>query len=62
MKRPTLEDQIEVSKMTREECVEALRPHGFWQTLDFWLFCHCELLWSILHWIRNKSLGGDDGG
>jgi len=50
MERPTLEDQISISKMTDEECVYALMPHGFWQRLDFWIFCHCEFLWNLIHW------------
>lgn len=48
--RPTLEEQIKVSKMTEEELVECLMPHGFWQTLSFWMHNHCELLWHILYW------------
>lgn len=50
MERPTLEDQIRVSKMTCEECVEALMPHTFWQKLSFWIYNHCESLWHIIRW------------
>jgi len=48
--RPTLEDQLAVSKMTNEDCVDALMPHVFWQTLSFWMFTYCEFLWRIIHW------------
>lgn len=44
--RPTLEEQIAVSKMTDEELVELLRP----PRVKFWLYRHCNLLWSIVYW------------
>lgn len=50
MERPTLEDQIRVSKMTREELIDCLIPHTFWEKVNFWIFCHCELSWHIINW------------
>lgn len=50
MERPTLEDQIRVSKMTREELIEVLRPHTLLGMVNFWIFRHCELLWHIINW------------
>ena len=50
MTRPTLEEQIRISKMTEEEWIEALLPHGFWQRLDFWMHNYLLLLWRIIHW------------
>ena len=45
--RPTLEDQIRVSKMTDEKCIKLLVPA---RNIEFWIFRHCELLWHILYW------------
>lgn len=45
-----LEDQITVSKMTKEELIDCLMPHGFRQKIDFWIFCHCEFLWHVIRW------------
>jgi len=50
MKRPTLEDQIRVSKMTDRECVEALLPHTPFGKVDFWLHWRFSLFWSVIHW------------
>lgn len=58
MGRPTLENQIRVSKMTDEECVKALMPHGFWQRANFWIFNHCRLLWCIIRWNWFDAFGG----
>ncbi len=32
--RPTLEEQIAISNLTYEECMEVIKPHG-WKKLDF---------------------------
>jgi hypothetical protein len=61
MDRPTLEEQIRVSKMTDEECIDALIPHTFWGRIDFWLDCHCPLLWRILHWNWFNIYTGESG-
>lgn len=50
MDRPTLEDQIILSKMTREELIDQLMPHGLWQISSFWLHRHCKLLWCVVRW------------
>jgi len=50
MKRPTLDEQIRISKMTDEECIEALVPSKGWQSIDFRIFCHCKVLWQLIHW------------
>ena len=47
--RPTLEEQIAVSKLTYEECMELIRPHGL-KKVDFFLHQKVRWLWSILHW------------
>jgi len=47
--RPTLADQVTISKMTDDELIDCFMPHGFWQKLDFWIF-GCHLLWNIIHW------------
>ena len=47
--RPTLEEQIAISKLTYEECMELIRPHG-WKKLDFFLHNNVRWLWSIIHW------------
>ena len=48
--RPTLERQIAISKMTDEECIDALIPHGFGGKLEFFIFCHFYFLWCIFRW------------
>lgn len=50
MRRPTLEEQIQVSKVTDEELIETLAPSKGWQGLNFWFFCHAKLLWRVIHW------------
>lgn len=50
MDRPTLEQQIAVSKMTDEECMEAFKPHGFQEKVDFWIFRHTYRIWQTIHW------------
>lgn len=47
MERPTLEEQIRVSKMTDEELVQLLAPPG---NVDFWIHWHFEFLWRVIHW------------
>ncbi len=44
--RPTLEEQIRISKMSDKELIEVLRP----PRVRFWIFRHFELLWHIIHW------------
>lgn len=46
--RPTLEDQIAISKLQDEECIELLKGKGI-KRVDFWIFCHMEALWHIIH-------------
>jgi len=48
--RPTLEEQIRVSKMTMEELIDCLAPHGLWEKLSFWLHNHCNPLWHLYRW------------
>ena len=48
--RPTLKEQIEVSKMTDEEIVDLFLPHGFWEKLDFWMCFHCLIIWRLANW------------
>ena len=48
--RPTLEDQITLSKMTDEECLEVLMPSKGWKRIDFWIFRHCNFFWRVIHW------------
>lgn len=50
MQRPTLENQIKTSKMSGEELVDCLMPHGFWQKVDFQLHWHFNFLWRVIHW------------
>jgi len=50
MGRPTLEEQIRISKMTDKECIEALVPSKGLRLINFWIYRHCELLWRIVHW------------
>lgn len=50
MERPTLEEQIRVSKMTREELIECLMPSGSYQRFDFWVHNHCILVWRVINW------------
>jgi len=60
MERPTLEEQIRVSKMTREELIDLFRPHGFWQKVSFWMHWHCESLWHIVRWKWNDMWEGTE--
>lgn len=50
MIRPILEEQIMASKMTDEECINALLPQTFLDEIDFWLHNHCLLIWRIIKW------------
>lgn len=50
MNRPTLGEQIAISKMTDEECIKALLPQTSLGKIDFWLHNHCLLVWRIVHW------------
>jgi hypothetical protein len=47
MNRPTLEEQIRISKMTDKEAIKALAPE---RNIDLWIHRHCSLLWHIIHW------------
>lgn len=51
--RPTLEEQIYISKLTREECIKLLMPHTPFQRLDYWIFRHCHWLHSLYWGIVN---------
>lgn len=48
--RPTLEEQIRISKMTDEELMDFFLPHGFWGRIDFFIFRHIHFLWCIYRW------------
>ena len=50
MDRPTLEEQIRVSKMTEEELVKALLPHTPFERVSFWLHSHCPFVWRVVRW------------
>ena len=45
--RPTLEEQIRVSKLTDEELLRLLAPP---HNLELWMYGHCKLLWRIVSW------------
>ena len=45
--RPTLEEQIRVSKMTDEELIKLLMLPS---KIEFWLFRHSQFLYSLLYW------------
>ena len=47
MERPTLEDQIRANKLTDDEVMEFFKPVG---RVEFWIYCHFELLWHIIYW------------
>ncbi len=47
--RPTLEEQIAVSKMADAECIKALRGVGL-ERADFWLYRRLRLVWRVIHW------------
>jgi len=49
MGRPTLEEQLIASKLTDEECIRLLVPHGI-RGIDFWLFNHLNFVWRVIHW------------
>ena len=46
--RPTLEDQIALSKMSGDELIQLLRPHTFLGWCSFYLHWHCESLWHVV--------------
>jgi len=48
--RPTLEEQIAISKLTNEECIQLLMGRNKIERFDFFIFRHAEWLWHILHW------------
>ena len=54
--RPPLEEQVTLSKLTREECIRLLMPHTPWQHIRFWVFRHLPLLHYLyckaVCWIR----------
>ena len=50
MDRPTLEAQIGVSKMTRDELMELLLLHTPLKWISFWLHNHCLIVWRIIYW------------
>jgi hypothetical protein len=47
--RPTLKEQIAVSKLTDQECIELLKGKGLYR-FDFWIFRKVKWLWSLIHW------------
>ncbi len=61
MKRPTLEEQIRISKMTDEECIKALLPQTPLGKIDFWLHNHCLLVWRIFKWNWFNIWTGEKG-
>ena len=50
MERPTLKEQIAISKLTDEECIRLLLPHTLQARVDFWLHNHFLFLWRLYHW------------
>lgn len=34
----------------REKLIEELKPHGFIQKGDYWLFWHFRWWWELMHW------------
>jgi hypothetical protein len=49
--RPTLKEQIAVSKLTDQECVDLLTCKGQpIKQIDFWIFRKVKWLWSLIHW------------
>lgn len=61
MERPTLEEQIRVSKMTRDELVECLMPHGMQERFSFWLHDYCLFLWRVIFWKWVNIWTGEKG-
>ena len=61
MMRPTLEDQIRLSKMSREELIDLLMPHGLHQHINFWLHNNCLLIWRIKNWNWFNIWTGESG-
>jgi len=57
--RPTLEDQIAVSKMTLEDCIKALKTPRW----KFWIFCKARWLYDLIclpRTIYRMLTGGED--
>ena len=47
--RPTLERQIEVSKLSDEQLFDAF-VGGRRGKIDLWIFSKCHFIWSLIHW------------
>ena len=48
--RPTLEDQLAVSKLTDEDCMRLLTGGNPLLRMDFWLHRNCRWAWHIINW------------
>ena len=59
--RPTLEEQIRISKMPDEECIKALLPSTVSEHIDFWLHNELMLIWRIIHWNWFNLWTGEKG-
>ncbi|KKL19405.1 hypothetical protein LCGC14_2465830, partial [marine sediment metagenome] len=44
--KPTLEEQIAVSKLSDDECIKLLCPSG----LNFWLYRKLPFVWRLVRW------------
>lgn len=49
-KRPTLEGQLEIAKMSETELIQTIAPSKGLRGIDFWIFCHLEGVWNLIHW------------
>ena len=58
--KPTLGEQIAISKLSDEELVDLFLPHGCWQHINFWTFEHLPLLhqlfWKTVCWFYPYSV------
>jgi len=50
MERKTLEEQIEISKLTDDECISLLTGNNVWRRIDFWIYRKLHCVWRIIHW------------
>ena len=49
--RPTLEYQLRINAMSKDELIEALCDKRWsFQRFDLFLHSYCHFLWSIIHW------------
>jgi len=59
--KPTLEEQIAISKLTDEECLKLLLPHTLLGKIDYWIHNHALLLWRLYRWNWFNTWTGEWG-